>query len=88
MLIVDDILLSPVRGILWIFKEIHKAAQAEIENEAEAVTQELSDLYMMLETGRITEPEFDDREKELLDRLDEIQGRGEPVEKEDEEPDQ
>jgi len=31
---------------------------------------------MMLETGKITEAEFDAREKELLDRLDEIQERG------------
>ena len=30
---------------------------------------------MMLETGRITEAEFDEREAELLDLLDEIQGR-------------
>jgi hypothetical protein len=29
----------------------------------------------MLETGKITESEFDNREKELLDRLDEIQDR-------------
>jgi hypothetical protein len=35
---------------------------------------------MMLETGRITEDEFDTREKELLDRLDEIQERGSLIE--------
>ena len=73
MFIVDDILLSPVRGILWIFRELHNSAQQEMENEAESITAELSDLYMMLETGKITESEFDAREKELLDRLDEIQ---------------
>jgi hypothetical protein len=31
---------------------------------------------MMLETGKISEDEFDSREKDLLDRLDEIQVRG------------
>jgi len=76
MLIIDDILLSPVRGILWIFREMHNAARKEIENEAESITAELSELYMMLETGKITESEFDTREKELLDRLDEIQDQG------------
>ena len=76
MLIIDDILLSPVRGILWIFREMHNAARKEIENEAESITAELSELYMMLETGKITESEFDTREKELLDRLDEIQEQG------------
>jgi len=75
MFIIDDILFSPVRGILWIFREMHNAAQQEIENEAESITAELSDLYMMLETERITEDEFDTREKQLLDRLDEIQER-------------
>jgi len=76
MLIIDNILLSPVRGILWIFRELHNAARKEIENEAESITAELSELYMMLETGKITESEFDTREKELLDRLDEIQDQG------------
>lgn len=72
MLIVDDILLFPVRSILWMFREIHNAAQQELATEAEAITAELSELYMMLETGRITEDEFDAKEVELLDRLDEI----------------
>jgi hypothetical protein len=76
MLILDDILLFPIKGIFWIFRELHKAAEEELATEGEAITQELSELYMMLETGRITEDEFDAREKELLDRLDEIQERG------------
>ncbi len=80
MFILDDILLFPVRSILWIFRELHNAAQEEIENEADSITNELSDLYMMLETGKITESEFDAREKELLDRLDEIQGEETDIE--------
>ena len=35
---------------------------------------ELSELYMRLEAGQISEPEFAAREKELLDRLDQLQG--------------
>ena len=73
MFIIDDILFSPVRGIIWIFRAMHNAVQEELENESESITNELSELYMMLETGKISETEFDDREKELLDRLDEIQ---------------
>ena len=69
MLIADDILLLPVRSILWVFREIHNLAQEELATEAEKITTELSELYMMLETGNITEAEFDAREKELLDRL-------------------
>jgi len=75
MLIIDDILLSPVRSILWIFREMYNAAQEELVNEADSITAELSELYMMLETEKITESEFDTLEKKLLDRLDEIQDR-------------
>ncbi len=76
MFIVDDILLFPARSILWIFRELYNATQEEITNEAEALTTQLSGLYMALETGRMTEAEFDQREKELLDRLDAIEARG------------
>jgi hypothetical protein len=83
MLIVDDLLLFPVRGIFWIFREIHNAAQQEIAGEAESITAQLSELYMMLETKRITEQEFDEREKALLERLDKIQEYGAHLEDED-----
>jgi len=76
MLLIDDILLSPMRGIYWIFQEIYNAALEETANEADAITVELSELYMMLETGRISEQEFDTREKDLLDRLDAIREQG------------
>ena len=85
MLIIDDLLFFPVRGILWTFREIHNAAQEEQANEAEAITAELSELYMMLETGKITETEFDTREKTLLDRLDGIKERETDLEDEDQE---
>jgi hypothetical protein len=62
MLLVDDILLFPVHSIMWVFREI---------------TEQLRVLYMQLETGRITEAEFDAREKLLLDRLDAIESRRE-----------
>jgi hypothetical protein len=83
MFIVDDILLFPVRSILWIFREMHNAAREEVENETMSITNELSELYMMLETGKITESEFDAREKELLDRLDEIQEEGNGIQNAD-----
>ena len=75
MFIVDDILLFPAKSLIWIFRELHNAVQQEQTNESESLTIELSELYMMLETGKITEEEFDKREAEILDRLDEIQGR-------------
>ncbi len=72
MLLVDDVLLFPVTSILWVFREVHEAAQQELGNEADAITARLSELYMRLETNEITEAEFDAQEKTLLDRLDRL----------------
>ncbi len=76
MFLIDDILMAPARGLFWIFKEIHHAAEEEQENEAAGITTRLSELYMMLETGQLTEAEFDAEEKTLLDRLDAIKEKG------------
>ena len=86
MLLVDDILFFPVTSIFWIFREIGKVAQEELAGEAQSITEQLRLLYMQLETGRITEPQFDAEEKLLLDRLDAIDSRLKG-EEETEEPD-
>jgi hypothetical protein len=83
MLLVDDLLMFPIRSMFWIFREIHNAAQDEIANEGESITAELSSLYMMLETGKISEEEFAAEEKTLLERLDRIPKRGRGLEAED-----
>ena len=74
MLILDNLLLSP---LLWIFREINESVQKEQAGEAEAVTRSLSELYMKLDTGAITEQEFEAEETVLLDRLDAIRERDE-----------
>ena len=87
MFIVDDILIAPFKGIYWIFKEIHNAALEDQAGEADRITAQLSELYMMLETGKMTEAEFDAAEKALLDRLDAInerEGSGEEDDNEEE----
>jgi hypothetical protein len=70
--IFDDILLSPAKGLFWVFKEIHKAAQKELAGEADRLTQELAALYRRLETGELSESAFDELERKILDRLDEL----------------
>ncbi len=75
MFLVDNLLLSPFTSLLWVFKEINEAVQAEKVGEAEGVTRSLSELYMRLETGAITEEQFTAEEKQLLDRLDDIEAR-------------
>ena len=78
MFLIDDILLSPAHGIMWIFREIHKVAQEELDNEPESISQQLRNLYMQLETSAISEQQFDTQEKVLLDRLDEIEADSDP----------
>jgi len=77
MLLIDDILASPAYGIFWIFREINKIAQKELDGEGQSISEQLRNLYMQLETDRISEPEFDAQEKVLLDRLDAIESRAE-----------
>jgi hypothetical protein len=78
MFLVDDLLMAPAKGLLWVFQEIHDAAQQELAGEGEAVTAALSELYQKLESGRLTEAEFDAQETVLLDRLDSLQAQEEP----------
>ncbi|MEW5914224.1 MAG: gas vesicle protein GvpG [Thermodesulfobacteriota bacterium] len=75
MLLIDDLLTAPFHGLLWIFREIHKAAEQEMANQAERLTAQLSELYMLLESGSISDEEFDQKEAEILNRLEEINQR-------------
>ena len=76
MFLADDVILYPFKSLLSIFKEIYKAAIEEIKAEGESIRLELSQLYLALEAGAVTEDAFDARESELLDRLDAIEERG------------
>lgn len=76
MLLVDNLLLAPVHGLLWIARQVHRAAQEAVEGEKDALRAELTELYRMLEEGRISEAAFADRERILLDRLEAIRGPG------------
>jgi len=86
--LVDDILLFPIKGLVRIFREIHNAAEQELVEEAEGLTEQLSELYMMLETEMITEEEFEEKEKEILDRLDALQEEDEQGDGEEDDDDE
>jgi hypothetical protein len=80
MLLLDNLLLSP---LLWIFREINESVQKEQAGESEEITRSLSELYMKLDTGAITEQEFEAVEAQLLDRLDAIRDRNEALAQDD-----
>jgi hypothetical protein len=77
MLLIDDLLLAPGKFVFWILRQVHEAAEKELDQEDERLTAELSELHRRLEAGAINEREFDDRERQIIDRLDELKGRGE-----------
>ena len=73
MLFLDKILLSPIYGTIWVARQVDHAIKQDREAEPERIKRELSELYMSLDTGRITELEFAAGEKELLDQLDRLE---------------
>lgn len=87
MFLLDDILLSPVNGFVWLCRQIESAALKEFEVTPEQISEDLSLLYMMLETEQITLEEFETRETELLDLLDELQAEEEANAEDDEDDD-
>ena len=72
--LLDDILLAPFKGILFIAEKIQEAAQQDDLLDEEATRRNLTTLYMLLETGAITEEEFEQREAELVQKLEKIGG--------------
>lgn len=87
MFLLDDILLAPFKGLVWVFEEIRDAAEQDRGSEAATITLELQQLYKTFEGGQITEEEFDLKESALLDRLDLIQESGTFIEDGENEPD-
>jgi hypothetical protein len=70
--LLDDILLAPIKGIVFIAEKIKEQAEGELLNE-EGVRQELRELYQLLEAGQISEEEFGEREEQLVERLEAIE---------------
>ncbi len=70
--LLDDLLLAPIKGVVFIAEKIKEQAEGEFLNE-EGVRQELRELYQLVETGKISEEEFTQREEQLVERLEEIE---------------
>ncbi len=71
MFIIDDILLAPLNGIIWLGKKINEVAEKEFSDEG-LIKEKLMELQLKFELDQISEEEYNRREKELLERLDAI----------------
>lgn len=81
MFLIDDILLAPIKGIIWIAEKIRDIAEKELEDTPEKLQRELLDLQMVLETEQITEEEYKKREEDILKRLEALKGKEKVKEK-------
>ena len=71
MFIIDDILLAPLKGVIWVGKKINEIAEKELTDE-DRIKEKLMELQLRFEMDEISEEEYNRQEKELLERLDAI----------------
>lgn len=64
-------ILGPLRGVYWLATKINETAESELLDESK-VRNELMELPIHLEMNEITEEEYDEQERRLLERLNAI----------------
>ncbi len=68
MLLVDDVLLFPLKGLIGIFEKIHQMANTETSDEKYAL-EKLMELQLRFEMDEIGEEEFRKEETKLQAKL-------------------
>ncbi len=71
MFLIDDILLAPLNGVIWIGKKVNDLVEKEFFDEGR-IKEKLMELQLRFETDEIGEVEYKKQEQELLARLDSI----------------
>ena len=71
MFIIDTILLAPLKGVVWLGKKVNEMAENQLCDEG-PIKEELMALQLRFELDEISEQEYDEKERELLARLDAI----------------
>ena len=74
MLLIDDLLLSPISGFKFILRTLVRAAEEQYTDDA-PIKERLLELQTLLEEGSITEEEYVVQEREVLAELRQIQNR-------------
>jgi uncharacterized protein YjcR len=82
MLLLDDILLAPIKlpiaGFNWILRQIQTMADEEMLND-QPWKERLIELQMMLEVGDITEAKYTEEEAKVFAALREVRARKEQI---------
>lgn len=72
MFLIDDLLLAPISGFKFVMRTIGRIAEEQYTDDA-PLKEELLELQVKLEHGDITEEEYVDQERDILQRLRDIQ---------------
>ena len=71
MFLLDDILLAPLKGVIFIAEKINEVIEKEMSDEG-SIKERLMALQLKFEMDEIDEEEYDRREDELLKTLERI----------------
>ena len=71
MFLIDSILLAPLKGVVWLGEKLNEIAEKELSDTGR-IKEELMALQLQFELDQINGQEYNEKEKELLDRLDAI----------------
>jgi hypothetical protein len=71
MFLIDDLLLAPFKGVIFIANKINEVIEKETSDEG-SVKERLMALQLKFEMDEITVEEYDEREDELLKLLEKI----------------
>jgi hypothetical protein len=68
MFLIDDILLAPLKGVIFLAEKINEVIEKETSDEG-TIKERLMSLQLKFEMDEIDEEEYDKREDELLKLL-------------------
>ena len=71
MFLLDDIVLAPFKGILFVAEKIDELIQKEISDEGR-IKERLMALQLKFEMDEISVEEYDRQEEELLEMIERI----------------
>jgi len=71
MFLIDDILMAPLKGVIFLAEKINEVIDKEMSDEG-SVKERLMALQLKFEMDEIDEEEYDKREDELLNLLGKI----------------
>jgi hypothetical protein len=71
MFLIDDILMAPLKGIIFLGNKINEVIEKETSDEG-SIKERLMRLQLQFEMDEISEEEYDKREDEILQLLEQV----------------